>query len=76
MHIEVYKGEGDWRWRFKNKGRVTACGEGHLTRAHAMRAAKAVVVGVLKCYTVLNSPIKPTWKVTKLSYDFVQIHWR
>lgn len=76
MHIEVYRGIGDWRWRFRNKGRVTACGEGHPTKAHAVRAAKAVVTGVLKQYTVLNSPIKPTWAVTVCSPDLVHIHWR
>lgn len=59
MHIEIFKRGGfnkakqcetphAWFWHFKNKGRITADAEPFPTKAHALRAAKAVVTAVLK----------------------------
>ncbi len=51
MHIEVWQsnlGAKQWHWHFLSKGRITACAESFPTKSHALRAAKAVVRGVLK----------------------------
>jgi len=48
MRIEVFHGNDGWFWHFRNKGRITADSEAFPTKAHAVRAAKAVVVAVFK----------------------------
>lgn len=50
MQIEVFQGirKNDWRWHFRNKGRITADAEAFPTKAHAIRAGKAVVKAVIK----------------------------
>lgn len=49
MKIEVLKttGRQPWHWHFKNKGRITAAAEAFPSKAHAVRAAKAVVKATL-----------------------------
>jgi hypothetical protein len=37
-----------WFWHFRSKGRITADSEAFPTKAHAVRAAKAVVTAVVK----------------------------
>lgn len=73
MHIEVFqsaksaispKAPQRWYWHFKNKGRITAATESFPTKAHAMRAAKAVVKGVLK-ECGMSVPSMLTWTVAK-----------
>lgn len=57
MHIEVFEGysltnstDPAWYWHFKAKnGKVTADSEAFPTKAHAIRAAKAVVRAVMNC---------------------------
>lgn len=51
MKIEVFVGSnGDWYWHFRAKnGRVTADAEAYASKANAIRAAKAVVKGVMQC---------------------------
>lgn len=49
MRIEITQdAAGEFRWRFRNKGRITASAESFPTKDHAARAAKAVVVAVAK----------------------------
>jgi len=48
MQIEVFETRGkQWCWHFRNKGRVTADSEQFPTKAHAIRAGKAVVRAVV-----------------------------
>lgn len=62
MHIEVFPDKDSyidpngklvatsWYWHFKAKnGKVTADSEAFPTKAHAIRAAKAVVRAVMNC---------------------------
>lgn len=52
MKILIRKGKGGWRWAFVAKnGRQTANNETHPTRYNAIRAAKAVVRSVARCWT-------------------------
>lgn len=51
MHIEVWKtgtSKQPWHWHFKNGSRITADAEAFPSKAHAIRAAKAVVRAVVK----------------------------
>jgi hypothetical protein len=72
MHIEVMKLLGGWYWHFKNKGRVTADAESFPTKAHAIRAAKAVVKAVIK---PLPSYADPVFKTTKVDDNLFHITW-
>ncbi len=56
MQIEVFEGQqGMWYWHFRNKGRVTANGESHISKGKAIRAAKGVVRAVCKPLTEVFS---------------------
>ena len=72
MHIEVMKMLGKWYWHFKSKGRITADAESFPTKAHAMRAAKAVVKAVVK---LTPSYTDPTFKTTKVDDNLFHITW-
>lgn len=59
MHIEVFqashaiikpnrKEQIVWCWHLKNKGRIVADGEPFASKGNAIRAAKAVVRGIVK----------------------------
>jgi uncharacterized protein YegP (UPF0339 family) len=49
VQIEVWANRyGQWYWHFRSKGRVTADSESFPSKAHALRAAKAVVRAVIK----------------------------
>jgi hypothetical protein len=53
MKIQVWERVGDtsgkpWRWHFINKGRITYGAEAFPSKAHAIRAAKSVVLAVVK----------------------------
>lgn len=56
MHIEVWQGPATgqrWHWHFKQpNGRIVADAEAFPTQAHAVRAAKAVVRGIIKPWRV------------------------
>lgn len=51
MHIEIFKGKREWHWHFVNRGRITADAEGFPSKGNAVRAAKAVVRGVIRAMT-------------------------
>lgn len=48
MRIKVLQGKGGWRWGFVSGGRLTANNETHASPSKAKRAAKAVVMSVLR----------------------------
>ncbi len=52
MHIEVWHGKVGskqaWWWHVKSKGRIVTDAEPFPTKAHALRAAKAMVRAVVK----------------------------
>lgn len=48
MKIKLFEGKDGWRWRFEEKGRITADSEAFHSESNAVRAAKAVVKSVLK----------------------------
>lgn len=50
MRIKVLQGKGGWRWAFVSGGNQTANNETHPSAAKAKRAAKAVVMSVLRKY--------------------------
>lgn len=56
MHIEIFKGKREWHWHFVNRGRITADAEGFPSKGNAVRAAKAVVRGVVKPMTRIYAP--------------------
>lgn len=75
MHIEIFRGEAqetaqNWYWHFKNKGRITADGEAHPTKANAMRAAKGVVRAVLK-----EVGTKPVFEAVTPKDNYFTLHW-
>lgn len=72
MKIEVWEGKrGYWYWHFKaSNGRVTADSEGFISKGHAMRAAKAVVRGVVNLF-----PGKPVYFTAKPKEGKIIIRW-
>lgn len=76
MHIEVWQnpikgGDQKWRWRFRARnGRITAAAESFPTKSNAMRAAKAVVRGVVNLW-----PGTPVYFTAKERDGKTEIRW-
>lgn len=76
MHIEVWQGTNRvsettgrvvaqrWHWHFKNRGRIVADAEAFPSKGNAIRAAKAVVRGVVNLW-----PGTPVYFTQKPSPD-------
>lgn len=76
MHIEIFQlvpieKEDSWYWHFKNKGRITADAEAFPTKAHAKRAATAVVTAVFK-QALLPAPVFETQQLSAVAV----VTWR
>jgi hypothetical protein len=75
MFIEIWQGKSvgnrqSWFWHFKSKGRVTADSEAFPTKAHAMRAAKGVVNGVVK-----ELKVTPIFKISEIDKKLTCVRW-
>lgn len=67
MKIMVQQGKGGWRWNVvASNGKVTANNETFPTRAHAVRAVKGVVMGILRRYWTCGRP-PVAWTLTKIN---------
>ena len=77
MHIEVWEGEGPagaWFWHFvARNGKITADAEPFISKAHAIRAAKAVVRGVVKPFADRYQPI--VFTTSKDAIGVTRIEW-
>jgi uncharacterized protein YegP (UPF0339 family) len=75
MYIEIFNNRTDeWYWHFRNKGRITADSEAFPTKAHALRAAKAVVTATI---AELGTTVEPVFAkpVEDSAHDCFIVRW-
>lgn len=81
MHIELWQSppriaDQRWHWNIHSRGRIVGDAESFPTKQHALRAAKAVIRGVIKrIHTATFQPDPPRFELEAIGTQRFKLTW-